>query len=267
MNRAPAVAGTFYPGQAEVLRERVQSLMDVKASARPAHAAIIPHAGYVYSGPVAGEVFARLEIPPTVVILNPNHTGAGRPFAVWPDGLWSTPLGDVPVDATLARELLESCSVLTAETRAHLREHSGEVMLPFLQVKRPDVSIVVVVVDMAPLETLQQLGRELASVLSAKDPRPLILASSDMTHFQSEQAARQQDDLAIQPMLRLDEEGLYSVVTGRHITMCGVAPVTVAMAAVKELGAERGELVRYDTSASASGDTSNVVGYAGLIFS
>ncbi len=267
MKRTPAVAGTFYPGRAEQLRAEVESFLKSESPKQSAFGAVIPHAGYVYSGAVAGEVFSRLEIPPTVLILNPNHTGVGRPFSVWPDGHWTTPLGDVPVDAGLAAELTNTCPPLVADTRAHLREHSGEVMLPFLQVARPDVSVVMVVVDMAPLARLQQLGRDIAKATSGIQPRPLIIASSDMTHFQSETVARAQDKLAIEEMLKLDEAGLYEVVTERGITMCGVAPTTVAIAAVRELGSAKSELIKYDTSATAGGDASNVVGYAGLIFS
>jgi len=267
MRRTPAVAGTFYPGQSQALRSEVESLLDVQASPKSAFGALVPHAGYVYSGAVAGQVFSRLEIPQTVIILNPNHTGAGEPFAVWPEGAWSTPLGDVPVDATLARKLIEGALLLTPDTRAHIREHSGEVILPFLQVRRPDVSVVTIVVDLAPLADLQRLGNSMAKILASITPRPLIIASSDMTHFQSEETARRLDDLAIQPMLNLDEETLYNVVTSKRITMCGVAPATVAIAALKALGATTGELVKYDTSATASGDSSNVVGYAGIIFS
>lgn len=266
MKRPPAVAGTFYPGQAEQLRAEVESFLKPESFKQSAFGAVIPHAGYVYSGGVAGEVFSLLEIPPTVLILNPNHTGAGRSFSVWPDGHWTTPLGDVPVDAGLAAELTNACPPLVADVRAHLHEHSGEVMLPFLQVVRSDVSVVMVVVDMAPLAQLQQLGRDIAKVLAGVQPRPLIIASSDMTHFQPETVARAQDKLAIDEMLKLDEAGLYEVVTDRGITMCGVAPTTVAIAALRELGATRGELIKYDTSASAGGDASSVVGYAGVIF-
>ena len=267
MDRTPAVAGTFYPGDPGELRSRVEALLRSEGVKVQAYGAVVPHAGYVYSGPVAGAVFSRVEITPTVLILNPNHTGIGASFAVWPEGHWRTPLGEVSVDAVLAGKLTEACPVLSADVRAHRREHSAEVMVPFLQVLRPDVSIVTVVVDMAPLPTLQELGRQVASVLKSTEPRPLIIASSDMTHFKPREVATAQDRLAIDEMLELDEEGLYSVVTTHRITMCGVAPATVMVAAVKELGATHAELVGYDTSATASGDTSNVVGYAGLIFS
>lgn len=267
MKRAPAVAGSFYPGNAQELREEVERLLGRGTKEQRAYGAVAPHAGYVYSGKVAGEVFGRLAIPSTVVVLNPNHTGAGRPFAVWPEGTWSTPLGEVRVDEALARELIEECPPLVAEERAHMREHSGEVMLPFLQMRRADVSVVVIVVDMTELATLQELGRKIGTVLGRREERPLIIASSDMTHFKSEEAARRQDKLAIEAMVKLDEVELYEVVEGRGITMCGIAPATTAIAAVKQMGARKGELVKYDTSASASGDTSSVVGYAGLIFS
>lgn len=266
MNRAPAVAGKFYPGRAKELAETIESHLDRSQSPKPAFGALVPHAGYVYSGDVAGAVFSRIEIPPTVLILNPNHTGQGEPLAVWPDGKWATPLGQVPVDEELTRQLLRADKTLAPDRVAHLAEHSGEVMLPFLQVLRPDVRVVVMTVGVLRLVSLQDLGRQIASVLKSISPRPLILASSDMTHFESADAAKRRDSLAIEPMLKLDEAQLFRVVTGQRISMCGIAPATAMLAAVKELGATRGELVKYDNSATAGADPSNVVGYAGMIF-
>ena len=265
MERSAAVAGTFYPDSPNELRHEVETLLNTGAKASPAVAAVAPHAGYIYSGKVAGEVFSRLEIPSTVIILTPDHTGAGKPFAVWPEGNWETPLGKVAVDEELARELIAECPPLTSDFRGHLREHAGEVMLPFLQFKRPDVRVVVVVMDMADMETLQALGLAIAGVMKRQTQLPLLLASSDMTHFKSDAVAREQDQAAIDAILKLDEQELYQVVTGRGITMCGIASVTTTISAAKKLGARGAELIMYDTSASASGDTSNVVGYAGLI--
>jgi len=266
MKRAAAVAGSFYPGSEKTLRHTVEGLLATGAKASRAVGVAAPHAGYMYSGRVAGEVFSRVEVPGTVVILNPNHTGAGRPFAVWSEGEWETPLGTVKVDEELAGKLIETCPPLTADTRGHVHEHSGEVMLPFLQVKRPDVRVVVVVADMTRLDALQVLGCGIAEVLKTREERPLIVASTDMTHFESEEAARRRDKPAIEAMVQLDEEMLYEVVVGGGISMCGIAPVTMAISAAKALGATRGELVKYDTSATTSGDRGRVVWYAGVVW-
>jgi MEMO1 family protein len=267
MIRQPAVAGQFYERNASSLLEDVKSRLDPNAVPAEAFACVCPHAGYVYSGDVAGATLSAVAIPKTVIVLSFSHRGIGEHYAVWPDGAWNTPLGDVPVDADLAAKLLAGSSLLKSDTQAFACEHSGEVMLPLLQVLRPDVQVVMVsVYPFAPLHPLQTLGREMAEALKDADPRPLLVASTDMTHHRSAPEAERMDRLAIDAMLKLDEAELHTVVQSHDISMCGVCPVTATMACAKALGAKTARLVRYENSGKATGDVDSVVAYAGLVF-
>ena len=267
MIRPPAVAGQFYERRPDALLEDVRGRLDPSASPVDAVACVCPHAGYLYSGDVAGATLSSVKIPKTVVVLSFSHRGMGARYAVWPDGAWRTPLGDVPVNEALASKLLDASERLEADTEAFAHEHSGEVMLPFLQALRKDVEVVMVsVYPASPLGELQALGGEMAAALKGENPRPLVLASTDMTHFESAAVAEKQDRLAIDAMLKLDEAALFRVVRDRDISMCGVCPVTVAIACAKGLGAKSARLVRYENSGKATGDYDSVVAYAGLTF-
>jgi len=267
MIRKASVAGQFYEGDVDALRADVESHLDLSAAKDDAVACVCPHAGFMFSGDVAGAVLSAVNIPKTVIVVSFSHRGLGRPYAVWPDGAWETPLGEVSVNETLAARLLEGSKLLEADTDAFKFEHSGEVMLPFLQVLRPDVDVVMMsVYPVAPLSDLLTIGHHLATVLSETDPRPLLLASSDMTHHMPAARAEAQDRLAIDRMLELDAEGMYQVVAEHDISMCGVCPVTVVIACARELGATSGRLARYENSGKTTGDQSSVVAYAGLIF-
>lgn len=237
----------------------------------PAIGLVSPHAGYVYSGRVAGAGYAAVEVPPTAVVLSPSHTGAGAPLALWPEGAWSTPLGEVPVDEELAGALLAAGTDLQADTLAHGREHSLELQLPFLQVRRPDVRIVPICIGTHDIGSLERLGAALAEVASSRGATGageardvLIVASSDMTHYEPADQARAKDRLAIERMEALDPEGLFETVTRHRISMCGVAPATAMLFAARRLGASRGELVAYGDSGEVTGDSSEVVGYAAV---
>ena len=267
MIRQPVVAGQFYRGNPEALRADVEGHLDRSAEKENVLGCVCPHAGYMYSGDVAGAVLCAVNIPKTVMVLSCSHRLLGGRYAVWPEGAWQTPLGDVPVNEALASAVVKGSSLLEADTEAFAFEHSGEVMLPFLQVLRDDVDVVMLSVSaISPLDDLQTIGHELAGTLGATDPKPLLLASSDMTHHEPAATAEKQDKLAIDKMLALDETGLFKVVRERDISMCGVCPAVVTMGCVKALGATSARLVRYETSAKTTGDTSSVVGYAGLIF-
>ena len=267
MIRKPAVAGQFYEGNPDALRADVEKHLDPSAAKRDVFGCMCPHAGYMYSGDVAGAVLSSINIPETVIVVSFSHRGFGERYAVWPDGAWQTPLGDVAVDADLAAKLIDASPLLSGDTDAFMLEHSGEVMLPFLQVLRPDVKVVMVSVSpIAALPELQTLGSDLATALQGVTPRPLLVASSDMTHHQSASAAEKQDRLAIDQMLKLDEVALYNVVRDRDISMCGVCPTVMVIACVKALGATGGTLVRYENSGKATGDRASVVAYAGLVF-
>lgn len=229
----------------------------------PALGVVAPHAGYVYSGAIAGAVYARVVVPPRVVVLGPNHTGLGRPAALWPaGGGWRTPLGTVPVCGPLT-EALAACPLVELDRAAHLREHSLEVQVPFLETARPGVEIAALCLGPLDVDECAEVGRTVAA--AARAHGALIVASSDMSHYIPAAKARVKDQLAIDRILALDPEGLHRTVRREGITMCGVIPATVMLFAARELGATRAELVRYASSGDVTGDTRQVVGYAGLV--
>jgi AmmeMemoRadiSam system protein B len=265
MDREPAVAGRFYEGDGVALAREVRALLITPAPPRPALGVVVPHAGYMYSGGIAGAVFARVAVPPAVIVLGPNHTGLGRPAALWPSGGgWRTPLGTVPVAAALT-EALAAGGAVTLDRAAHLHEHSLEVQLPFLVVARPDVQIAALCLGPLDLEACERVGQAVAA--AARGSGALVVASSDMSHYIPAAQAQVKDRHAIDRILALDPEGLHHTVRHEGITMCGVIPATVMLFAARALGAKRAELVRYGHSGEVTGDDDQVVGYAGLIVS
>lgn len=263
MLRSAAVAGQFYSGDKERLRRDVESLM-VTATPKTSIAVMSPHAGYVYSGGVAAKTFSQVKIPDNVVILGPNHHGRGHVAAVYSDGAWDTPLGRVEVAAELAERVLAECPMAAPDYTAHRYEHSLEVQVPFLQYLSPDTRIVPLCISHMPLETLLELGDGIARAISSCKDLPLIVASSDMTHYEPGEVARKKDFLALDKVLDLDPEGLYEVVSEHRISMCGVLPAVVMLQAALALGATNAELVAYSNSGDVTGDQSEVVGYAGV---
>ena len=264
--RMPAVAGRFYPGSKQALLAELGRYVSAESEPRRAFGLMAPHAGYMYSGPVAGAVYAAAEIPGRLVILCPNHTGHGRGLAMMGDGAWHTPLGDVPVDEPLAAELAARLPELEADEFAHRFEHSLEVQLPFLQYRREAFHFVPICIGTSRLETLLRLGDALAGAVQAAGEPVLLVASSDMTHYESARQASRKDHLAIRCLEALDPEGLARTVREEEISMCGWGPAVAVAQACKKLGATRGELVRYATSGDVTGDMGSVVGYAGMIF-
>jgi AmmeMemoRadiSam system protein B len=267
MQRQPAVAGQFYPGNPEQLRRTVQQMLPADAKALPALAVMVPHAGYVYSGAIAGETFARVRIPGRVVILGPNHHGLGHPAAVFAEGSWLTPLGESAVDTELAAALLAGCPELAADAAAHRFEHSLEVQLPFLQALAPRAAIVPICLGHLPLGRLLLLGEAIGAVLERFPGETLLVASTDMTHYEEGGAARVKDRHALDRVLALDPEGLYRTVREERISMCGVLPTVTMLAAARRLGAAAASLVRYGNSGDVTGDQAQVVGYAGVVVS
>ncbi len=232
----------------------------------PARGIIVPHAGYVYSAGVAGEVFSSVEIPERHVILCPNHTGVGSEAAVMSRGSWRMPWGEAPIDEDLAARLLAESPLLSEDASAHRGEHSLEVQLPFLRRFRETFRFVPVTLGRLSLPDCRSLGDAVARVAASGHPPPLLIASSDMSHYEPEALARRKDGAAIDRMLALDPEGLYRVVRSERISMCGVIPATVVLFASLALGATSALLIRYSTSGDVSGDREQVVGYAGLAF-
>jgi MEMO1 family protein len=268
MVREPAVAGRFYPANPERLRADIDSYLSSGVSSSrqtPAIACMVPHAGYMYSGQVAGAVFSRLEIPGSCVVLGPNHTGNGHPLAIMKEGSWRTPLGDISIDSDLAENFIQEFPALSEDSAAHRSEHSIEVEIPFLQACQPGVKFVPIAIGTGQLVLLEQLGESLAEVLEkSKDP-VLIVASSDMNHYEDDSTTRVKDRKAIDKLLALDAPGLYQTVMNESISMCGFGPAVAMLTAARLLGAEKAELAQYATSADVSGDHKVTVGYAGII--
>jgi hypothetical protein len=262
--RTTAVAGAFYPGTRPELERQLYSLVPDEVAHHELLACIAPHAGYVYSGGVAGRLFAHLTVPRKVIILGPNHTGVGPRVAVAPHQGWSTPLGEQPVNSEFAHGLVGAVSAAEFDSRAHHREHSIEVQLPFLMRRRPNLEIVPVCLKHLSLGECIDLGRVIAELIGASDEPVGIVASSDMSHYQPDETARTLDHLAIDAAIARDPAALYETVHREEITMCGVVPATVALAAANLLGAVGAHLVAYATSGDVSGDYSAVVGYAGV---
>jgi AmmeMemoRadiSam system protein B len=265
--RHPAVAGRFYPADPQSLREEVNSYLSATPEERLIRAigCIVPHAGYMYSGHVAGAVFSRIEIPELCIVLCPNHTGVGEPLAIMSEGAWETPLGNVPIDTAFATELKARFPALQEDSTAHRAEHAAEVELPFLQLRQPNLRFVPIAVGTHRFELLEQLGRTIAETIAAQNEPILIVASSDMNHYESDTITRIKDQQAIERILTLDPQGLYDVVTQQAISMCGISPTVAMLIAAKKLGAKSAELIKYATSGDISGDRNMVVGYAGVL--
>jgi len=267
--RHPAVAGRFYPGDPDDLRTEAQGYLSQSISstgtATKAIGCIAPHAGYMYSGHVAGAVFGQIEIPGLCVVMCPNHTGMGRALAIMSEGSWETPLGEVPIDAELALALQQRFPALHNDPAAHRAEHAAEVELPFLQLRQPNLRIVPIALGTGQFEVLEQLGLALADVVAEQRDPVLIVASSDMNHYESDLVTRAKDHRAIERILTLDARGLFDVVTQQNVSMCGFGPAVVMLTAARQLGAKSAQLVKYATSGDVSGDREMVVGYAGVI--
>ena len=263
--REPAVAGRFYPADAAVLRQTLDSYLPHRKSPAPAIACVAPHAGYIYSGAVAGAVFSSIEIPQHCIVLCPNHTGRGHPLAMMKSGGWRTPLGVLPVCTSLAEELMAAFPALSEDAAAHRYEHAIEVELPFLQTLNPDIQFVPITVGTGQLLVLEQLGNALATVCQAQSSPPLLIASSDMNHYEDDATTRVKDGKAIEKILALDARGLHATVINESISMCGFAPTVAVLTAAVELGASKAGLVQYATSGDVSGDRETVVGYAGIV--
>jgi MEMO1 family protein len=266
--RLPAVAGRFYPDNAEELTATVREYARPHAHQVTAQvkACLVPHAGYRFSGPIAGAVYSRIALPSKIFILGVRHFPRGAPLAVISSGFWRTPLGDAPVNETLAAAFRGECPLLHEDSVAHAREHSLEVQLPFLQVLSPGFSFVPIALGTLRFDDLVAVGKALARLLAA-NPETLLLTTSDLNHYEDDATTRLKDKKAVDQILALDPRGLYDLCARENISMCGLGPAVAMLTALRALGASHAELVRYATSADVSGDTSSVVGYAGLIFS
>ncbi len=263
--RQPAVAGRFYPGDPHDLRADVESYLSPQQKTTSAVGCIVPHAGYMYSGHVAGAVYAGLDLPQRCIVLCPNHTGVGHPLAIMSQGAWETPLGLLSIDSPLAEAIKRRFPLLTDDAIAHRAEHAAEVQLPFLQVRKPDCTFVPIALGTSRYEILEALGIAIADAVLELGDRVLLIASSDMNHYENDAVTRQKDAKAIERILVMDARGLFDVVMNENISMCGFGPAVVMLVAARRLGATETELIRYATSGDISGDRERVVGYAGIV--
>ena len=266
MIRPPAVSGRFYPSDAKELSRLVSEYARGGDSKLVARGCVVPHAGWMYSGHVAGAVYASLEIPSRCILLGPRHYPRGEAMAILSEGSWRTPFGQARIDSELALELMRVCPRLREDAVAHEREHSLEVQIPFLHQLTADFQFVPVVLAADRYPVLEELGHAVAKVVAAHlAEHVLVLASTDMNHYESDAITRAKDERAIARILALDPRGLYDTVRGEGISMCGYAATTAMLVAMRDLGAQDAELVRYATSGDVTGDREEVVGYAGLI--
>lgn len=264
MTREPVVAGQFYPAVPAQLKKMIGSMVDENAEKSEVIGLVLPHAGFIYSGPVVGAVLSRIKFKDTFVIMCPNHTGRGKLFSIMTSGKWKTPLGEVEIDSELAKQLLKGSKYLEEDAAAHLYEHAVEVQLPFLQYFHPGIKFVPIVMAQGNSVTYKEIGHQLAQAIKDLKKKVIIIASSDMSHYESQDIVVDKDNRAVAAMLDLDEDELLRRIEHFDISMCGYGPAVSMLTAARVLGAGRAELVRYRTSGDETGDYSSVVGYAGI---
>jgi AmmeMemoRadiSam system protein B len=266
--RLPAVAGRFYPSNPAELTAVIAHFTEIEPNTTKVSvkACLLPHAGYVYSGSVGGAVLSRIALPRKILILGVRHFPRGEPAAILSHGAWRTPLGDAAIDEPLALALRAACPLLREDEVAHSQEHSLEVQLPFLQVLTPAFTFVPVALGTVRFEDLVTVGEAVGRVLQEAGEEILLLTTSDLNHYEDDAATRVKDRKAIERLLALDARGLYDICRNEKISMCGLGPAVAMITALQGIGGKHAELVRYATSADVSGDTSAVVGYAGMIF-
>lgn len=265
MIRPAAVAGRFYPSDPVKLASEVEAYSPENAEKAAAIACLVPHAGYIYSGHVAGAVYSAVQIPARCILLGPRHFRRGASMAILSEGAWQTPLGEAQIDSSLAGQVRRACADLREDYVAHETEHSLEVQLPFLQRRAPNTRFVPIVLAADRYPLLEDLGHAIAGVIASGHEPVLLIATSDMNHYESDAITRTKDRLAMDRILALDPRGVYDVVRRKGITMCGYAATVAMLIAAREMGAAQAELIRYATSGDATGERDEVVGYAGIV--
>lgn len=265
--RPPGVAGKFYPADTAELEQTVSTMLNGKRRTKSWPAALVPHASLRFSGRIAANVLQRIKIPPTVIIIGPKHTPYGAEWAVAPHETWTIPGHQLPADPELARKLTEAIPGLVLDASAHREEHAIEVELPFIARLAPATKVVGIVIGHGDLESCRLFATGLAGVLRSLDPRPLLLISSDMNHFATDDENRRLDAMALEELEKLNPQALYETCQRHHISMCGLLPAVIVLETLKKLGKpKQAERVDYATSADVIGDKSRVVGYAGMLF-
>jgi AmmeMemoRadiSam system protein B len=277
--RPPAFAGSWYAGTHESLKKQIEEVFThklgpgslptvMKDGPRNIVGLVSPHAGYMYSGPVAAHGYYQLAKdgkPDVLVIFSPNHTGRGSALAAMREGVWRTPLDDLEIDTATADEILQASSIIDVDEVAHTYEHSIELQLPFLQyMYGSDFKFVPITFMMQDLESSREVGKATAKALSGKNA--LVIASTDMSHYEPQERAEKKDKMALEAAVKLDEEQYYSIIESQAVSSCGYGPTIAAITASKKLGAKKAKLLCYRTSGDITGDYSQVVGYASIAF-
>ncbi|MFH1062384.1 MAG: AmmeMemoRadiSam system protein B [Candidatus Omnitrophota bacterium] len=267
MNRKPMWAGPqkFYPEDPDILKKYFKKVIDKTAAKQEVKAVMLPHAGYFYSGAVAGKTISCVKVPDTIILLGPNHTGLGQPYSLVRKGLWSTPLGEIKICSKLADLILENSDLITEDETPHTHEHSLEVELPFLKYLNSNISIVPIIISDFFIDRLEAVGDSLARAIVEYAKPVLIVISSDMTHYEPAEQVELKDQRAIDAMLELNPQELFARVNAENISMCGFGPAVIGLFACKKLGAKKARLIDYQTSGDVTEDFSSVVGYAGII--
>jgi AmmeMemoRadiSam system protein B len=262
--RNPAVSGRFYSADPIQLIEDIKTYTIKSLEKKSVLGIISPHAGFIYSGKVAGSVYSSIKIPETVILIGPNHTGEGPPVSIMTKGCWKSPFGSIEIDEKLAQILIDGEPIFKKDTQAHIKEHSLETQLPFLQFFRKNIKIVPICLKRIGFDQCTQIGQSIADSIKKYDKEVLIVASSDMSHFESHDKTVKKDRLAIDHILDLDPRGLYSTVKEKQITMCGINPAVCMLTACAKMGSKKANLIQYKTSGEVNGDMERVVGYAGI---
>ncbi|MBM15065.1 MAG: AmmeMemoRadiSam system protein B [Nitrospina sp.] len=264
--RIPAVAGKFYSANRYELEKNIKGhLINPLQKKHKAIGMVSPHAGLMYSGAVAGAIYSQVEIPDTVILIGPNHTGRGESVSIMTQGTWAMPMGDVSLDDELAQLICEETPIAIPDPLAHEREHSLETQIPFLQYLKKNLKIVPICLKKINYSHCKKLSLAIVRSLKRAKKTALIVASSDMTHFESHEVAQSKDKKALCKIENRDPHGLHEIVQQEKISMCGVNPVTVMLLCSEQLGAKKAEVVKYITSGEINGDKNKVVGYAGVI--
>lgn len=266
MNRKPAVAGRFYEGNAAELRQELSKFVKRIPDEEKKNilGAVTPHAGYLYSGHVAGELYSRIQIPGRIIILSPNHTGYGARISIFPDGYWETPLGSVEIDSELSSLIQSKYELVERDTEAHLLEHSIEVQLPFLQYLNDYFKMVPITLMHLSYEGCENLSNVISDSIRESGEDVLVLASSDLNHYENQSVTEKKDMMVMEKVLSLDPKGLLDVTSKQNISMCGVIPTTVMLLTCLKLGAHGAELLKHASSGDVNGDYDRVVGYAAI---
>jgi len=273
--RTPAVAGMFYSGEKKELKKSIKECFLHKfgpgkippiKTKKKIFGVICPHAGYMYSGPIACHSFYAIssEIPELFIIVGPNHGGIGSSVATMKDCKWSTPLGEIEVDSEAAEEISSLSEIIQIDNLSHLREHSIEVQIPILQEVYSNFKILPISLINQNKDISEELGQAMAKIAGKKNA--MIIGSSDFTHYEQNEFAHEQDMALIEPILKLDVRKFYDVLEERNVSACGYGAIASTMIACKELGATKGELLKYATSGDITGDTNSVVGYGSIVF-